>query len=145
MTPELHLPNPNSAHKNNSCKATHLQLRNKTYLQYDHTLCLQLVQRKTTIPWINISYLTFSARNKIKQCQRKASINQFLLHRKQIFPSTKVNWIVKVNSDLGSLLLTWFNFDPSVDKSLHPMLCAGEITYPFPNFNGTLIWVWINH
>ena len=38
--------------------------------------------------------------------------------------------------DVGPLLLTWFNLDPSMDTSLNAKLGVGWITYPFPNFNG---------
>ena len=40
------------------------------------------------------------------------------------------------------ILLTWFNFNPSVNKQLY--LLWDEITYPFPNFNGchTLYRTW---
>ena len=40
----------------------------------------------------------------------------------------------------GPLLLTWFNFDPKMDKYSYTQF--GEITYPFPNFNGTTVEVW---
>ena len=36
----------------------------------------------------------------------------------------------------GPLLLTWTNFNPSMDKQyIHYDVC-NEITYPFLNFNG---------
>ena len=50
-------------------------------------------------------------------------------------------WLV-----LGPLLLTWINFNPSMDKYLHTQKNVGEITYPFLNFNGATVDVqeWIS-
>ena len=42
----------------------------------------------------------------------------------------------------GSLSLKWINFNPCKDKLLHPIKMCGEITYPFPNFNGATVKVW---
>ena len=47
----------------------------------------------------------------------------------------------------GLLLLTTINFNPSMDKYLHPLPYDmwDEATYPFPNFNGETVEVckWI--
>ena len=43
---------------------------------------------------------------------------------------------------MGSILLTWFDFNPSMDKELHPFMVWDEIAYPFPNFNGATVEVW---
>ena len=45
---------------------------------------------------------------------------------------------------LKPLLLTWFNFNPSMDNSYKAW---NEITYPFPNFNGATAEVleWMNN
>ena len=44
---------------------------------------------------------------------------------------------------LGPLLLTWINFNPSMDKLSHIQWSVGEIIiYPVPNFNGTTVEVW---
>ena len=40
------------------------------------------------------------------------------------------------NSHPWPLLLTWFNFNPSMGKYYMPGKVRDEITYPFPNFNG---------
>ena len=47
----------------------------------------------------------------------------------------------------GCLLLTWFNFNPSMDKSSHAQLSVEWNTYPFPNFNGATVevWEWISN
>ena len=48
---------------------------------------------------------------------------------------------------LGTLLLTWFNFNPSMGMYyIHYKVCD-EITYPFPKFNGWTIEVckWISN
>ena len=44
----------------------------------------------------------------------------------------------------GFLLLTTINFNPSMDKYLHPLPYDmwDETTYPFPNFNGCTVEVW---
>ena len=44
----------------------------------------------------------------------------------------------------GALLLTWFNFNPSMDKQLHYKVWD-DTMYAFPNFNGCTveIWEWI--
>ena len=42
----------------------------------------------------------------------------------------------------GLLLLTWTNFIPSIISKQMPSKVWGEITYPFPNFNGKSIEVW---
>ena len=38
--------------------------------------------------------------------------------------------------DLGSLLLTWFNFNPSMDKNYNHYKVWDDITDRFLNFNG---------
>ena len=39
-------------------------------------------------------------------------------------------------------LLTWFNFNPSLEKLLHPYYKMwDEMTYPFLNFNGATVEV----
>ena len=47
---------------------------------------------------------------------------------------------------LGPLLLTWINFNPSMDKCIPMKFLFFEvwdvITYPFPNFNGATVEVW---
>ena len=45
------------------------------------------------------------------------------------------------------LLLTWFNFNPSMNKYHMPGKVWDGITYPFPNFNGATVevWEWINN
>ena len=40
------------------------------------------------------------------------------------------------------LLLTWFNFNPSLDKQLHASKVWDEITYPFQNFNVSTLKFW---
>ena len=40
----------------------------------------------------------------------------------------------------GPHLLTWVHFNPSIDHV--PSKVKGEITYPFPNFNGCTVEVW---
>ena len=42
---------------------------------------------------------------------------------------------------MGPTLLTWINFNPSTDEQLH--ILYDEITYPFPNFNGCTVEVWV--
>ena len=42
--------------------------------------------------------------------------------------------------DLGPILLTWFNFNPSMDNCIHYKVWD-EITYPFLNFNGPTVEV----
>ena len=42
----------------------------------------------------------------------------------------------------GPLSLILFNFDPSVDNSLHPNNVVDEIAYPFSNFNSAVTKVW---
>ena len=41
---------------------------------------------------------------------------------------------------LGPLLLTWFNFNPSMDNYLHYKMWD-EMTYPFLHFNGATVEV----
>ena len=41
----------------------------------------------------------------------------------------------------SGLLLTWFNFNPSMDSIYMPGKVWGEITYPFLNFNGCTVEV----
>ena len=43
------------------------------------------------------------------------------------------------------LLLTWVNFNPSMDKYLHQYNMWDEITDPFPNFNGTTVEIISTH
>ena len=45
---------------------------------------------------------------------------------------------------LGALLIIWVNFNPSMGKYTNYIHynVAGEITYPFPNFNGAAVEVW---
>ena len=45
----------------------------------------------------------------------------------------------------GQLLLTWINFNLSMDHMISKVL--GEINYPFPNFNGCTVevWEWISN
>ena len=56
------------------------------------------------------------------------------------------------------LLPTWINFNPSMEKNLHPLQNVrwnyyihykvwAEIIHPFPNFNGCTVevWEWINN
>ena len=59
----------------------------------------------------------------------------------KIVQGVKVN--PEANHYLGSLLLT-FNFNPSMDKISKVW---GEITDPFPNFNGCTaeVWEWISN
>ena len=48
----------------------------------------------------------------------------------------------------GPHLLTWIKFHPNIDMQLHPLYRVwDEITYPFPNFNGTTVeaWEWISN
>ena len=55
---------------------------------------------------------------------------------------------MEVGFHLGALLLTWFNFNPSMDKYNHmPCNVWDEITYPFLNFNGCTVEVqeWISN
>ena len=42
---------------------------------------------------------------------------------------------------LGPLLLTWFNFNPSMDSNYIRYNVWDEITYPFLNFNGATVEV----
>ena len=42
---------------------------------------------------------------------------------------------------MGPFLLTWFNFNPSMDKYIINYNVWDEITYPFLNFNGATIEV----
>ena len=42
---------------------------------------------------------------------------------------------------LGPLLLTWINFNPSMDNNYMPRKVWDEITYPFLNFNGWTVEV----
>ena len=44
-------------------------------------------------------------------------------------------------------LLTWFNFNPRMDKDHTPGKVWDKITYPFPNFNGAIfeVWEWTNN
>ena len=46
-----------------------------------------------------------------------------------------------------SLLLTWINLNPSMDKKLHPLKVWDEMTYPLPNLNRVTVevWEWINN
>ena len=37
---------------------------------------------------------------------------------------------------MGPILPSKINFNPSMDNKLHQLQSVGEITYPFPNFNG---------
>ena len=48
---------------------------------------------------------------------------------------------------LGPLLLTWIDFNPSMDKVITCLVKCDEITYPFPNFNGCTVevWEWISN
>ena len=47
----------------------------------------------------------------------------------------------------GPLLLTWFNFNPSMDNNHMPSIVRDGITYPFLNFNGCTVEVyeWISN
>ena len=47
----------------------------------------------------------------------------------------------------GPLFLIWINFISSMGKWLHPLSCVGEVTNPFPNFNGATVevWEWISN
>ena len=49
--------------------------------------------------------------------------------------------------DLGPLLLTWFNLNPSMDNVYIHCKVWDEFTYPFLNFNGCTIEVyeWISN
>ena len=51
-----------------------------------------------------------------------------------------VEWSVIINYRVPEItvtpLLTWFNFNPSMDKDHTPAKVLDKITYPFPNFNG---------
>ena len=48
---------------------------------------------------------------------------------------------------LGAPITNMINFDPRMDKWLHPYAVWDEITYPFPNFNGFTVevWEWISN
>ena len=46
------------------------------------------------------------------------------------------------NTNQVPLWLTWTDIYPSMDKRLHPSKVWGEISYPFPNFNGGTVEVW---
>ena len=54
------------------------------------------------------------------------------------------NWAL-YSGDLGPLLLTWFNCNPSMDKWLSIIIINNnvydEITYPFQNFIGATVEV----
>ena len=45
------------------------------------------------------------------------------------------------NLHTGSLLLTWVNFNPSMDKLYIQYIVWVEITYPFLYFNGATVEV----
>ena len=45
------------------------------------------------------------------------------------------------NCLLGTLLLTWVYFNPSMDKQAHAWLSVVEMIYPPPNFNGAAVEV----
>ena len=47
---------------------------------------------------------------------------------------------------MGPLLLTWFGFNPSMDKYVYNKVWA-KIIYPFPNFNDCIVEVleWISN
>ena len=44
-------------------------------------------------------------------------------------------FVIVRSTDIRPLLLTWFNFNPSMNKWLHLYKVQAEITYPFSNFN----------
>ena len=44
---------------------------------------------------------------------------------------------------MGSLLLTWTNFDPTWISNHLPSKVRDEFTNPFPNFNGATVDVWV--
>ena len=47
----------------------------------------------------------------------------------------------------GGALLTYINFNLSMDKWLHPLWCVGYYYLPFPNLNGKTVevWEWISN
>ena len=48
----------------------------------------------------------------------------------------------EVPAPTGGILLTWINFNPSMDTYYIHYKMWQEITYPFPNFNGCNVEVW---
>ena len=50
--------------------------------------------------------------------------------------------LLRCQNTLRPLLLTWFNFNPSMDNyDIHHKVWD-EITYPFPNFNDCTVEIW---
>ena len=49
--------------------------------------------------------------------------------------------LISMAHDLGPILLTWINFNPSIDVTILRKVWY-EIIYPFPNLNGSTVEIW---
>ena len=75
----------------------------------------------------------------------RISINQIY----ETWSSIKSRWLnfkighrnSSTSNDLGPLLLSWINSNPSMDSNYMPGKVWDEITYPFLNFNGETVEV----
>ena len=63
-----------------------------------------------------------------------------------IFLNKLVFYPFPLYNDLGPLLLTWINFNPRLENSIHYQMWD-ENTYSFPNFSGWTVevWEWISN
>ena len=65
--------------------------------------------------------------------------------RPLVFKLIEIFWSHCVGQLLGPLLLTWFNFNPRMDKYYIHYKLWDDMTYPFLDYNGATVEVnkWI--
>ena len=92
--------------------------------------------------WFTVSYLAFGQNITV----RSPSV-LWIFPNKTADRGTLDDEIANFSFHQESPLLTCINFNPNMDKSLHPLKTWDEIIYAFPNFHGCSVevWEWISN